>query len=248
MVKNIWVTGSIELLNHGIKHIKEPTGEDNFDFRIAMISIDNAVEATLKTYITLNRRTLRISYKTYKDAIRKFPAMLDLLHNHCPEKISADELDAIEMFHMIRNNLYHQGTGINVDREIVERYSIVAKELIVILFNVEEDIELELTTEITNLYNEFLTIWREIEVDLKNYTLIKGLIPQTQRPLILPNILVTLYKNNLIEIELVNELQDLLSHRNEIAHSHRSYTVQEMEEKLTHVKQVKDKIFDLIQR
>ena len=63
MIKNIWITGSVELLNHGIKHIKESSEDNNFDYRIAMISIDNAVEATMKTYITLIRKVLRFKVK-----------------------------------------------------------------------------------------------------------------------------------------------------------------------------------------
>jgi len=250
MVKNIWITGSVELLNHGIKHIKESSEDNNFDFRIAMISIDNAVEATLKTFITLNRRTLRISYKIYKNAIRKFPVMLDLLHIHCPEKISAEELDAIEMFHMIRNNLYHQGTGISVDREIVERYSVVSGELISRLFDVEvgKDFEIESVSDISSLYSEFLIIWRDIEVNLKNFALTQGLIPQTPRPLTIKNILTTLFRNELIDEDLANDISNILSFRNNIVHNRMNYSVDKMKELITKIKEIKSKVLNLIQK
>jgi flagellar capping protein FliD len=250
MEDNIWITGPVELLNHGIKHIKETTGDDNFDFRIAMISIDNAVEATLKTYITLNRRTLRISYKEFKDAIRKFPAMLDLLFNHCQEKISADELDGIDMFHIIRNNLYHQGIGINVDREIVERYSVVAGELISRLFDVElgKDFEIESVSDISSLYGEFLIIWRDIEVNLKNFALVQELIPQVPRPLTIKNILTTLFRNELIEEDLANDIFNILSFRNNIVHNRRNYTAEKMKELITQIKEIKSKVLNLIQK
>ncbi|MFW9873694.1 MAG: hypothetical protein ACFFG0_11360 [Candidatus Thorarchaeota archaeon] len=249
MEKNIWIPGSVELLNHGIKHIKESAEDKNFDFRIAMISIDNAVEVTLKTFITLNRRTLRIGYKTFKDAMRKFPAMLDLLLNHCPEKISADELDAIEMFHMIRNNLYHQGTGINVDREIVERYSVVAEELISRLFDVEvgKDFEIESVSDISSLYSEFLIIWRDIEVNLQNFALTKELIPQTPRPLTIKNILTTLFRNELIDEDLANKIINISSYRNNIVHNRKNYTVEKMNELIAEIKEIKKKVLDLIQ-
>ncbi len=52
-----WINGPIELLNHGFKHLQE--GND-FDLRIGMISIDNALEVGIKTYLTLNRRQLEI--------------------------------------------------------------------------------------------------------------------------------------------------------------------------------------------
>jgi len=41
MEENIWVNGPLELLEHGIKHIKEG---NEFDLRIAMISIDNSID------------------------------------------------------------------------------------------------------------------------------------------------------------------------------------------------------------
>lgn len=249
MTKNIWITGSVELLNHGIKHIKESSGDNNFDYRIAMISIDNAVEAIIKIFITLNRRTIRISYKTYKDGTRKFPAMLDLLLNHCPEKISADELDAIEMFHMIRNNLYHQGTGINVDREIVERYSVVAGELISRLFDVEmgKDFEIESVSDISSLYNEFLLIWRDIEVNLKNFALTKELIPKIPRPLTIKNILIILLRNELIDEDLANEISNISSFRNNIVHNRRNYATEKMKDLITQAKEIKSKVLNLIQ-
>ncbi len=249
MVKNIWVSGSVELLNHGIKHIKETSGDNNFDFRIAMISIDNAVESTMKTYISLNRRTLRISYKKYKDGIRKFPLMLDLLLKHCSDKIPADELDAIEMFHMIRNNLYHQGIGINVDKEIVERYSVVAGELISRLFDVEvgKDFEIESVSDISNLYGEFLIIWRDIEVNLKNLALTQELIPQTPRPLTFKNILTTLFRNELIDKDLANNISNISSFRNNIVHNRRNYTTEKMKDLITQIEEIKSKVLNLIQ-
>jgi len=42
---DIWVNGPLELLKRSIPHSKNGT---DFDNRIAMISIDNAVEITLK--------------------------------------------------------------------------------------------------------------------------------------------------------------------------------------------------------
>ena len=41
-----WAAGPRELLNHAFEHLAK--GKP-FDFRIAMISIDNAVELTIKT-------------------------------------------------------------------------------------------------------------------------------------------------------------------------------------------------------
>jgi len=246
MEKNIWITGPVELLNHGIIHLKE---NKSFDLRIAMISVDNAVETTIKSFFNLNRRSLGIKYKMLKDSVRYFPKMLDLLLNNCSDKISADELDAIEMFHMIRNSLYHQGTGITVDKVIVERYSIVAKELISRLFDVEEgiDFELETVSDITKLYGEFLMIWRDIEVNLKNYALISEVIPQTPRPLTIRNIINVLFRNELIDEDLANKISNIRDFRNNIIHSRRNYTIDKMNELIVQIKEIKEEVLNLIQ-
>ena len=49
-MKNPWIDGPRELLQHAIDHL---TQGDDFDRRVAMISIDNAVELTIKTYLGL---------------------------------------------------------------------------------------------------------------------------------------------------------------------------------------------------
>ncbi len=247
MEKNIWITGPVELIKHGIDHIKK---DDNFDFRIAMISIDNAVETTIKSFLNLNHRSLGIKYKILKDSFRRFPTMLDLLQKYCLDKISADELDAIEMFHMIRNNLYHQGTGITVNKDIVERYSVVATELISRLFEVEEgkDFKVESISEISDLYGEFLMTWREVEINLKNYALVKSLIPQTPRPLTFKNIIIVLFRNGLIDQELTNELDDLLRIRNKITHNKTNYVKEEMKDLIANLNKIKKKVLDLIQK
>jgi hypothetical protein len=49
----IWTSGPRELLDHASSHLTEGKA---FDFRIAMISIDNAVELAIKTYLGLPKR------------------------------------------------------------------------------------------------------------------------------------------------------------------------------------------------
>ena len=43
-----WIEGPLELIKHALEHLKLETGFDN---RIAMISIDNAVELMIKIRI-----------------------------------------------------------------------------------------------------------------------------------------------------------------------------------------------------
>ena len=132
MAEKIWTKGLKELLNHGIEHLDRG---NNFDLRIAMISIDNAVELAMKTYFAKNKRVLNIARKNFKTTRNvAFPKLLETFTNFAPDKISKEELDKIEYFHIIRNNLYHEGNGFTVEVHFVEEYAKIAENLIFALF------------------------------------------------------------------------------------------------------------------
>src|SRR5262245_18081864 len=104
---NPWTDGPRELIQHAVDHL---TNGSDFDRRIAMISIDNAVELMIKTYLGLPKRT-RGAYgpvrKELEAASQSFPALLDLLQTFAADKIVGLSLDDIEWYHRIRNQLYH---------------------------------------------------------------------------------------------------------------------------------------------
>lgn len=51
------------------------------------------------------------------------------------EKLNEVNVDEIEFFHRIRNQLYHEGNGITIERQKVITYGDVAKQLFLNLFN-----------------------------------------------------------------------------------------------------------------
>ena len=120
MTQNPWLSGCYELLEHGIEHFLNDT---EFDRRLAMISIDNALELAVKTYISRNLRVLNIKRKDYNNIKRNFSKLLSLILKVVPNKVSEQELSSIEHNHELRNNLYHEGIGISVNKEIVKSYT-----------------------------------------------------------------------------------------------------------------------------
>lgn len=117
-----WTDGPRELIQHAADHLR--IGGD-FDRRIAMISVDNAVELIIKTYLGLPQRTRGIkgpSRRELETASESFPGLLDLLQTFAIKKITGLSLDDIEWYHRIRNQLYHSGNGITVEKEKVETY------------------------------------------------------------------------------------------------------------------------------
>ncbi len=85
-----------------------------------MIAIDNSVELAIKTYLGLPRRItgLSITRKEYSEIAESFPRLLDALEKHCGDKLEGLDLGEIEWYHRIRNQLYHQGNGLTVEKEI----------------------------------------------------------------------------------------------------------------------------------
>jgi hypothetical protein len=139
--QKIWTAGPKELLDHASSHLSNGKA---FDFRIAMISIDNAVELAIKTYLGLPRRIVGIegpSRKRLEEASSSFPALLDLLEEYAGSKLTGIELGDIEVYHRLRNTLYHDGNGVTVDPEFVDSYLQIARILLNNLLGVRVEVE-----------------------------------------------------------------------------------------------------------
>ena len=67
-----WASGPGEILRHGLSLLNRDTDTNR---RLAMISIDNAVELMIKTYLGLPKRItgLSIPRKEYNDIAESFP-------------------------------------------------------------------------------------------------------------------------------------------------------------------------------
>lgn len=170
MEENPWLNGCYELLKHGIDHFLNDT---EFDRRIAMITIDNALELSIKTYISRNLRVLNIKRKDFNNFKQDFLKLLNMISKIAPDKISNQELSSIEHNHELRNNLYHEGIGITVNKEIVKQY---AKEVISLISKLYE-------VDLGNLINKLgifkyikkINIlwkeWRRYELDMLIFVL-----------------------------------------------------------------------------
>ena len=165
-----WVSGPGELLQHGLKLLLE---DSDLDRRLALIAIDNAVELTIKTYLSLPRRVtgVGLSRKGYEEIADSFPKLLDALEAHAADRLAGVDLGDIEWYHRLRNQLYHQGSGLTVEREKVEVYASVAKVLFKNLFGLELQAP---PTPDTDRIGRFLTAWVEIERVLQASALRQG--------------------------------------------------------------------------
>lgn len=125
-----WTSGPKELLQHAVDHLTSGTA---FDCRIAMISVDNAVELAIRTYLGLPKRVRGSEGPTrsqLEEISRSFPDMLDLLERFAADKLDGVSLGDLEGYHRLRNALYHDGNGVTVDPVHVDSYVQVARVLL----------------------------------------------------------------------------------------------------------------------
>jgi len=126
-----------------------------------MLSIDNAVELMITTYLGLPKgiTKLQISRKELAEINRSFPRLLEALERHASDKLGRIELVEIEWYHRLRNELYHQGNGLTVVRAKVIVYAELAQLLFQRLFGFAIQIDKPDTTE---LIGNFVTAWSNL--------------------------------------------------------------------------------------
>ncbi len=159
-----WTDGPRELIQHAVDHLD--LGGD-FDRRVAMISIDNAVELIIKTYLGLPERTRGSkgpSRRELAEASESFPMLLDLLQKYSANKITGFSLDDIEWYHRIRNQLYHSGNGITVELSKVETYLELGIILFKSLFGTSP--VLIRTSALYTKTGQFLQLWNTFDDEL----------------------------------------------------------------------------------
>lgn len=76
------------------------------------------------------------------------------------DKLDGVDLGVIEWYHRLRNELYHQGNGLTVERDKVQIYAQLANQLFKNIFGVELVASGTIGAE---LLGEFMTAWFEVE-------------------------------------------------------------------------------------
>lgn len=161
-MEKTWASGALELLQHADSHIKNDTA---FDSRIAFISIDNSVETSIRTFMSLPEKISGIKFqrKELYEAGNSFPKMVDLVFDRAKSKILGLNCGDIEHYHRIRNPLYHNGTGLGVDRRYLNAYRQIAAVLLNNLFGVKVNLE-----EPKGNLESLIILFNEVEILIQN--------------------------------------------------------------------------------
>lgn len=212
-----WASGPGEILRHGLSLLKKDSDTNR---RLAMISIDNSVELMIKTYLGLPKRisSLSITRKQYQEISDSFPALLDGLEQFAPNMLDGIDLGTIEWYHRLRNELYHQGNGLTVERDKVVIYAALANTLFRNLFG--EELVAHATPE-TELLGEFISAWVSLESGLRAWASRHSLTGQVHGS-VLHN-MKFLQDAGILEKAQIAELNHIRQIRNEILHGQLDY-------------------------
>jgi hypothetical protein len=223
-----WVEGPLELLKHGINHLQKKTDIDN---RIAMISIDNATELSIKTFLGLPKRITKLdklSRKELDSIIGSFPSLLDGLEKYCEDKIQNIDLGDIEWFHRLRNKLYHDGNGITIESNKVVTYLEIVKQLITNLFKISME-DLDAVTSIGTEFGEIghlIALYIKLENVLLEYAKKIGIEFTNNNSMIKILMEITNNSKNRINQSIFNDINSVRKFRNEIVHGISSYSIE----------------------
>jgi len=223
MATQPWAAGPKEILEHGISLLRKDSDKNR---RLSLLSVDNAVELTIKTYLGLPKRINGISVprKDFAEFSESFPKLLDALEQYAADKIAGIDLGEIEWFHRLRNQLYHQGNGLTVDRDKVDIYSELAKLLFESLF--EEELTFSPEDQ-HQLLGEFLASWVTFErmiaeLGKQNSDKLVTLGDRIRPPLMAMN---EMLRAGVFDSSDVKEIQELRIIRNEVVHGMADYKV-----------------------
>jgi hypothetical protein len=206
-----WISGPEELLQHGLILLDD---DSDLNRRLALIAIDNAVELTIRTFLSLPRRVtdIGLSRKSFEEIADSFPKLLDALEIHAGNRIDGIDLGDIEWYHRLRNQLYHQGSGLTVEKRMVEVYSSVATLLFERLFGVPLQASRNADT---NNIGRFLGAWVEIERALQEAI---PLEPRRGRLVVFPLSISQELPPVLANPAAVSQLNELRELRNRVVH------------------------------
>jgi hypothetical protein len=204
-----WASGPGEILRHGL-HLLQNDSDSNR--RIAMICIDNSIELMMKTFLGLPERIsgIKVTRKDYAEFSESFPKVLDALEKYASSKITGIDLGGIEWYHRLRNELYHQGNGLTVEKNNVEVYAEIANLLFNNLFGFKL---VNKADDKTKLLGDFMQAWINYEKILMDMAFI--ITEKSVRPLDSTRVLLT---HKIIDQKEFNDLNSLRQIRNEIIH------------------------------
>ncbi len=196
---------------------KEQASKDtDFDGQLAFLLLDIGVEAALKTYL-INK----------KQDVEKilFPDLIKKVKEELTKENLVVDLESLEYYHRIRNKLYHQGDGVRPTDENLQRYLVLAEDVLKTLLAIDIS---KLESSLKSAYSVWDETWKtkrtfddlasELKERLRYFHESCALIAEQLRPN---------YATRKFELEFINIREE---------HKHRSFgnedTIEDAQEKV----------------
>jgi hypothetical protein len=133
-----WQAVPTELIRYALIHLHRPS---DFDQRVAFLLLDVGVETLLKVYLLHVPERVSgttMSYNARKKAAEGyFHELLKGVQEAAGDRMDGVDLDHVQYFHNIRNQLYHEGDGVSVSADKAREYASVAVKLLQRLLSVD---------------------------------------------------------------------------------------------------------------
>jgi len=148
-----WAEGSFELLRHAEEHVR---GGSDFDRRMALISFDNSIEVAIFTYLSLNpiqRDNTQFPKEQVAKWLTNFHSKLEFLEFFVTVKLVRPmefQRDEIVFYHNLRNEIYHQGTGVTPDARYLNGIRTIALWVFKTLFGFDPEPHLAISEVASN--------------------------------------------------------------------------------------------------
>lgn len=219
-----WQRGPADLIEYALSKARS---DDELSQKIAFIIIDAGVESLLKTYLLLNEKitkTNMIFVERQKYAKGNFHNLLKGIELATRDNVKCD-LTHVEFYHRLRNDLHHQGNGINVSKENLKGYKDTSIRLLKTLLDVdltdENDISLDDQEQIRKLTEEC----KKITSELKRRAML--MIEKIEPKLVYPSVMLKLEDVLKEKVNIINFNTKILSLRELIQDNVQNHEIKE---------------------
>ena len=143
------------------------------------------------------------------------------MEKHAPDKLDGIDLGTIEWYHRLRNELYHQGNGLTVERDKIEIYAELANLMFKNLFRARSSYHMQKRGN--EFLGEFMATWVSLEQVMHRLAELTYPERREGQRIDVGPIPSFLARDKTLDKSLASEIDQLRQIRNQIVHGVTDY-------------------------
>lgn len=182
---------------------------------VAFLLLDVCVETTMRTFLSLPDGLVPTKVKYFERRKYSEGSFHDLIRGieaACATQVESADLHYVKYYHALRNQLYHQGSGITIAADDVTRYAAVAGSLLRQLLGVDQEIKSPLPAGSSGVTAEQLSrLKKELPEHLDRFKeLISALFETIEPKLVYPTTIkrLSIIGSNIEAVSFPQKLND----------------------------------------